>query len=125
MKDQLQKVWCKNIHPAPRYSSMSQCDTKHPKQRPSIRPNEERFKIGFSIFWCGHMYPILNFSSLSWLSVWDVLCHSVTWMNISELDEYFCTKPFANDPSCLWLSVGGSAPGWGFNPAWGSVPYWA
>ena len=33
-------------------------------------------------------------------------------MNISELDEYFRTKPFANDSSCLWLSAGGSAPGW-------------
>ena len=116
---------------------------------------------------------------LACLVAWDVLCHSVTWMNISELDEYFgtkpfvndpwrpwlhiepiwgswspflesgtsskvkevfltddlyvtvyiseldeyfCTKPFANDSSCLWLSVGGSAPGWGFTSAWGSVP---
>ena len=50
------------------------------------------------------------------------LCHSVTWMNVSELDEYFCTEPFVNDPSCLWLSVGGSAPSWRFTPAWVSVP---
>ena len=44
-------------------------------------------------------HPILNFSSFDCvLSAWDVLCHSVTWMNISELDEYFGTKPFVNDP---------------------------
>ena len=47
-------------------------------------------------------HPILNFSSVgcvvAWLLAWDVLCHSVTWMNISELDEYFGTKPFVNDP---------------------------
>ena len=41
--------------------------------------------------------PILNFSYLGCLVGCNVLCHSVTWMNISELDEYFRTKPFVND----------------------------
>ena len=44
---------------------------------------------------------------------------------ISERDEYFDTKHFVNDPSCLWLPAGVSLPGWGFTPAWGSVPDWA
>ena len=44
VKDHLQKVWCQNIHPAPRYSSMSHCDTKCDQ-----RTNEEKFKIGWLI----------------------------------------------------------------------------
>ena len=49
VKDHLQKVWCQNIHPAPRYSSMSHCDQNVTIIQLFIQlfKNEEKFKIGF------------------------------------------------------------------------------
>ena len=52
------------------------------------------------------------------------LCHSMTCMNISELDEYFDTKPFVNDPSCLGaLSQVGGSPLVGDSPCLGLCPW--
>ena len=42
--------------------------------------------------------------------------------HISELDEYYDTKTFVNDPSCPWHQSGGSAYSEGFAPAGGSAP---
>ena len=41
---------------------------------------------------------------------------------MSELGEYFNTKPFVNDPICLWLLFGCFAPTEGSDHSGGSVP---